>query len=218
MKALVRGTHLLILGVMLLALPSVASAQYYYARPRPHYYGAPGVSPIDRPGMYLGISGMGDFVVNQANSSVGDFIGQGGGFGLMLGVRLNPVFALEFGYQETLHNPVEDVYGNTIDWLGLHGVTADIKLIFPNPSNVRPYIQGGVGFYGLAYAFSDWVASGGGFQLGGGLDIWLNPWWSLGARLLYHGIYLNDITYADGSSESPFLSTVSIEGNLQIHF
>jgi hypothetical protein len=76
-----------------------------------------------------------------------------------------------------------------------------------------------VGFYVLSDAYSSEIASGGGFQLGGGLDFWLNPWWSVGGRLLYHGIqFTSFIEPQINRSNSPFLSTVSLEFNAQIHF
>jgi hypothetical protein len=219
MKRVIRAS-LLLAVTSILAFPAAASAQYYY-RPARAYYGRPAYAPppIDRPGVYLGFAGIGDIVANQANSPTGDFIGSGGGGAVFLGVRLNPTIALEFGVGETLHNGVQDALG-FVNYLYLTSVTGDLKLFFPNPSNVRPYVQGGLGFYGLGYSWGDEAVmvdqtftSGVGFQLGGGLDIWLNPWWSLGGRLLYHGIYFTDV-----GGNKPFLSTVSLEANLQLHF
>jgi hypothetical protein len=219
MKRLLRGSLLLAIAALFLTLPNVASA-HYTGFPHRHagYYAAGpyGAPPIDRPGVYLGLAGMGDFVVNQSNWG-GEFIGQGGGFSGFLGIRLDRNFAIEFGIAETLHNPAQTDIGYS--WLYLTAVTADLKIFFPNQSNVRPFVQGGLGYYGLGYVVEGGSAdqsltSGGGFQLGGGLDIWLNPFWSLGGRLLYHGIYLSG---APGDKQ-PFLSTMSLEANLQIHF
>ncbi|HEY3355478.1 MAG TPA: outer membrane beta-barrel protein [Polyangia bacterium] len=216
MKRLVRGSLLLAIGALLLTLPSVASAHYTGYPHRHGYYVGPGYGapPIDRPGVYLGIGGFGDIVANQANSPV-DFLTSGAGYNLFLGVRLNPNFALEFGWGQGFHNQQNDYFGNTLDYIALNHLTADLKIIFPNPSNVRPYIQAGLGFYMLTDAFNSDIASGGGFQLGGGLDIYLNPWWSIGGRLLYHGIKFGDL---NGTNNAPYLSTVSLEANLQVHF
>jgi hypothetical protein len=226
MKHLVRGSLLFLLVALLVTLPSVASA-HYTGYPHRHGYGVGpgyGAPPIDRPGVYLGLGGFGDIIANQANSPVGDFITSGAGYTLFLGVRLNPNFAFEFGWGQGFHNGQSDVYGNLLNYIAMNQVTADLKILFPNRSNVRPYLQGGIGYYflyqafdtGYAYGTSD-LASGFGFQLGGGLDIWLNPWWSLGGRLLYHGITFGDLNMGQNSG-SPFLSTVSLEANVQVHF
>ena len=212
----------------MLALPGVASA-HYTGYPHRHVYGygygyrvAPGVPVlptfnIDRPGLYFGGSLIGDIVVNQAGKPGGqDFISHGGGGSLFLGVRLNPYLGLEFGYGQTIHNPVSDYWGNLVDYLALNQFTADLKVIFPNPSNVRPFIQGGAGLYVLTQNYSEPVA-GGGVQLGGGVDIWLTPWWSLGGRLMYHGIKFGDVGNGTTSSK-PFLSTAALDVNLQFHF
>jgi len=169
--------------------------------------------------LYLGIGAFGDGVINQANSAV-DFLTSGAGYNLMLGFRLSPNFALEFGLGQGFHNDVSDAWGDTVDYLVLSQVTVDAKLILPLPGGqIQPFLQGGVGFYVLADAYDSEIASGGGFQLGGGLDFWLNPWWSVGGRLLYHGIQFTSFNEPEvGRSSSPFLSTVSLEANAQVHF
>jgi hypothetical protein len=222
MRNLVRGSLVLAVVVALLALPRPAAA-HYTGYPHRHVYG-PGYGPerfnIDRPGVYLGLGGVGAIILNQANSDPADpdFISHGGGGQVFLGVRIAPMFALEFGYAQTGHNAVTDGYGNLVDYLALHALTADAKLIFPNRSNVRPYVQGGVGYYALTQGYGD-PTSGGGFQLGGGVDIWLNPWWSLGGRILYHGIKFTDIggDYRIPGNK-PFLSYASLDLNIQLHF
>ena len=226
MRNLVRVSLALAVVVALLALPSPAAA-HYTGFPHRHVYGygyAPGQPGmpslnIDRPGVYLGGSLLGAVVINSANtdSSAADFIDHGGGFGLFLGVRIVPMFALEFGYTGTAHNTYTDYWGNVVDYLWLNAITLDGKLIFPNRSNVRPYIQAGVGYYALSQG-ENWT-SGGGFQLGGGLDIWLNPWWSLGGRVLYHGVKFTEFKGNPiYSANKPFLSYATLEFNLQVHF
>jgi uncharacterized protein YjeT (DUF2065 family) len=191
---------LAVVGVVLLVAPRPAAAQRLTKQ------------AIDRPSFYLGLAGMGNFVINQANAPVDGFIEQGGGFGLFLGGRLAPMFALEFGYALNFHNPVQT--GAGFDALLLHAWTLDGKLIFPNHSNVRPYFQFGFGVYELANVVDTPYRNGIGFQLGGGLDFWLNRALSIGFRALYHGVYF---TQSIGET-NPFLSTVSVEGNLQFHF
>jgi hypothetical protein len=80
---------------------------------------------------------------------------------------------------------------------------------------VRPFLQAGLGLYELgSYPGNGDYHNGLGFQLGGGLDIFLNHFVSIGGRALYHGIYFTQQIGGD----NPFLSTVSVEGNLQLHF
>ena len=170
---------------------------------------------IDRRGVYLGFAGMGNFVVNQSSAPVNGFIAQGGGGAVFFGVRLASVLALEAGYSLNVHNPVRDYYGATTSALLLHSGTLDLKFIFPNHSSLRPFVEGGLGLYELA-AFPNGTdfRNGLGFQLGGGLDIWLGRHLSLGARALYHGVSFTE----NIGNGKPFLSTVSVEGNLQLHF
>jgi hypothetical protein len=191
------------IGVALLVASGPASAQWLQR------------SDIDRRGVYVGLTGMGNFVVNQANAPVNGFIGQGGGFGLAFGVRIAPMFALELAYSLNVHNPVQYWTGEVIDALLLHAGTLDLKILFPNQSIVRPYVQAGAGVYELAsYADYTQYRNGIGFRLGGGLDIWLNRIFTLGGRALYHGIFFTQHIGAD----RPFLSTVSVEVNFQAHF
>jgi hypothetical protein len=221
MRNMARGSLVLLVAVAMLALPRAAAA-HYTGYPHRHVYGA-GVAGtasynIDRPGVYLGGGLVGNIIINQASSPGGyDFISHGGGGQLFLGVRIAPYVALEFGYAQTVHNPVSTAYGDFVSYLALHALTADVKIIFPNASNVRPYLQGGVGYYILTQDYKD-PASGGGIQLGGGVDIWLNPWWSLGGRVLYHGIKFSAVDTTNNGKASPFLSTASLDLNLQVHF
>ena len=231
MRNLVRGSLVLVAFAVLLAIPRPAAAQYYYA-PGPYYgpprpaYGVPGYAPqlkIDRPGVYLGLGLQGAIILNQANTDSNDpnFISHGGGGRVFLGVRIVPMFALEFSYAQTGHTPVSYGGYDYVDYLTLHALTADAKLIFPNRYNVRPYLIAGLGYYALTQGYAD-ATSGGGFQLGGGLDIWLNPWWSFGGRLLYHGVKFSEIggAYYDTTNvaNKPFLSYMSVEFNVQLHF
>lgn len=207
-----RGTlALAVVCAALSAAPAPAAAEAYY-----HY-------TIDRRGFYIGFAGMGNFVVNQARAPVNGFIDQGGGFSFMLGWRVAPMFALEAAYTLSIHNPVQEENGEVINVLLLHAFTFDGKLIFPNRSVVRPFLQAGFGVYELAtHLDGAHYRNGLGFQLGGGLDIWVSRTVSIGGRALYHGIFFTQYLYYYShyysSNYKPFLSTVSVELNLQIHF
>jgi len=89
----------------------------------------------------------------------------------------------------------------------------------PN-AQFQPFLQGGVGAYVLANSFSSEIASGGGFQLGGGLDFLAEPlvvrW-----RPRAFTMACSFSSFAEpqaGRSNAPFLSTVSLEFNGQLHF
>jgi opacity protein-like surface antigen len=221
MRNLVRGSVVLVVAALALTCPRAAAA-HDTGYPHRHVYGAgvPGMPTlnIDRPGVYLGAALVGNIVVNQTDAPTSDgFISHGGGAQLLLGVRIIPYLGLEFAYTQTVHNPVQDSAWQSVSYLALHALTADLKLIFPNRSNVRPYLQAGLGYYFLTKDYQDAV-SGGGFQLGGGVDIWLNPWWSLGARVLYHGIKFDNVGIPGAATSKPFLSTASLDLNVQVHF
>ncbi len=204
LKSFLRGALMItVLCIGLVASSAPADAQYQYRM------------SIDRSGAYLGFSGMGNFILNQAKAPVNGFIDHGGGVGIFLGWRMFPMFALELGYAASFHNPVRDPDGELANILILHAFTLDGKLIFPNPSFVRPFLQGGLGVYELAtHANRTSYRNGIGIQLGGGLDFWLNRTISIGGRILYHGIAFTQQIY----NHRPFLSTLSVECNIQIHF
>lgn len=221
MRSLVRGALPLAVLALALALPRAAAA-HDTGYPHRHVYGPAGAPPtprlnIDRHDVYLGGALVGNIIVSQVDTpTAGGFISHGGGAQVFLGVRLARMIALEFGYAQTIHNPVEDPSGLTVSYLALHALTADLKLIFPNRSNVRPYLQAGLGYYFMTKEYRDAV-SGGGVQAGVGVDIWLNPWWSLGGRVLYHGVKFADL-FSAGHTTNPYLSTAALDVNLQFHF
>lgn len=204
LKSFLRGSLIIaVLCIGLVASSAPAAAQYRNRK------------PIDRSGAYLGFSGMGNFILNQAKAPVDGFIDHGGGVGIFLGWRIVPMFALELGYAASFHNPVRDPDGDLANILLLHAFTLDGKLIFPNRSYVRPFLQGGLGVYELAtHADNTSYRNGLGFKLGGGLDFWLNRTISIGGRILYHGIAFTQHIH----DHRPFLSTLSVECNIQILF
>jgi hypothetical protein len=167
------------------------------------------------------------------------WIGQGGGFGLFGGLRLGPFVGLELNWTFTAHDEAfEDGY--SLDLIQIQTVTADFKLHIPTRGRVEPYIQAGAGFAFMGVTgdyVADYIfASGPAFNVGGGLDFYLSPFFSIGGRLLYRGMYYTDTEYewdyagtggtychstASGtvcSYDSNFVSALSISVNAQIHF
>ena len=192
------------------------SGQPGYYRPRPRYYQQ---NPMYDVRGYIGFSGVGTGVISQSGGA--EYLGKGGGgFSLWGGVRFGPVLALELNYTGSFHNPAFacDQFGDICasNYLVLDMVSVDAKLHIPTMTNFDPFFQGGLmlAWIGREGFTSD--ATGGGFDLGGGFDIWLNPWWTFGLRGLYRGIKMSDYGTYTGTNE--FLSLFTGEVNIAIHF
>jgi hypothetical protein len=56
---------------------------------------------------------------------------------------------------------------------------------------------------------------GTGFQAGGGLDVWLGSAVTVGARVRYHGIAMGP---PNTTSNDTFISALTVEGSLAVHF
>jgi hypothetical protein len=170
--------------------------------------------------VYVGFSGLGTGVVAQSGGV--EYMESGGGGSIWGGLRLGPLVALELSYTGSLHNPAEACeIGRYYDlcsanYLVLDMLSADVKLHFPTRTNIDPYLQGGLiyGWVGREGFAPD--SKGAGFELGGGFDVWLNPWWTLGVRGLYRGLKLSD--YEASSGTGMFLSVVTGEIGLGVHF
>lgn len=218
-----------VLGLGML-MPAEASAQYGYGygpQPRPQF------GFRHRMHGYVGGQLMGMAMLHQGVEGVqAGYIGPGGGFGLFGGVRLGPFVALELNWTFTAHDETwEDGTGyvyTDIDFLQIQTLTADFKLHIPTRGRIEPFIQAGAGFafFGVT---GDWAEdgyiynSGPTFSLGGGLDLWLGPWFSIGGRVLYRGMYFgNDDPYKTSRGtiyrKENYISGLSIDVNAQIHF
>ncbi|HJZ88973.1 MAG TPA: hypothetical protein VKN99_27570 [Polyangia bacterium] len=194
--------------------------QGYYQPPPPRGYRY-SVNPMYAVRGYIGFSGVGTAVLAQSGGA--EYLNRGGG-GLSLwgGIRFGPVFALELNYTGSFHNPVSGcdvgVYYTicSANYLVIDMLSVDAKIHIPTRTNFDPFLQGGlmlswIGREGFA---SD--ATGGGFDLGGGFDIWLNPWWTFGLRGLYRGMRMSD--YATYTGTDTFISLFTGEVNIAVHF
>lgn len=157
-----------------------------------------------RLGPYIGF-GAGAFGVLGARGPF-EYISPGAFGNVYVGMNFSRRFALELGFIGSGHHVEDDWYG---DYAGeasllMWGVTLDAKFNLIRPSwrsRFVPYLQAGVGAYGLvgdSYDGGDYVesralANGGGFQAGVGIDIYLARWLTLGARVLYRGIILGKL-------------------------
>ncbi|MFH1531330.1 MAG: outer membrane beta-barrel protein [Pseudomonadota bacterium] len=176
-----------------------------------------------RSSVYIGFGGLGDFNVETENELT-RILRSGGGFDLFLGFRANQYFALEFGYVATIHSTSDDISqaasNGAYERGVLHGVTLDAKIfLIPKSRRIEPYVQvGGGGYAFVQEGFSGMDLGGGGFHLGGGVDIRFNRSIALGLRALYKGLYLDNSDPWYLTTESAFFNQLTLGANLQLHF
>jgi len=202
-----------------------ALAQYYGG---PHHYHGPRWGYRHRTHAYFGGQLMGFIVAAQISDYTDGYLGHGGGGGLFGGIRLNPFVSLEGNWMMTFHDETfQTSRGETVvdlDSIYLMTFTLDAKFHIPTRGPIEPYFQAGVGFAYAGVTYPEGVngdsvfAEGPVFNLGGGLDFWLGPWFSLGGRLLYRGIYFAEPN-ANGIAEySNYINGLSVDVNATIHF
>lgn len=205
-----------------------------YAQPYPQPYYPP---PYHRPlryhpasswnlGPYVGVGG-GGFAVLGAKGPF-EYLSSGGFASVYIGMNFARRFALELGFLGSVHN---EEWSYEPQSLMLWGVTLDARYNLVSPSWHRrfvPYLQAGVGAYGLVsdnYSGSQTLAQGGGFQLGGGLDIYLARWMTFGARLLYRGVIMGKVNDTCGDrcistneADKTYINGLTAELNMSIVF
>jgi hypothetical protein len=128
------------------------------------------------------------------------------------GWNFNPIIALELGYNGTILKERGDRLGN-IKSPGLFNVSLDLKVRLLKPSRLRyvvPYLQAGLGISfmtGTVKADSECdkdksikMAHGGTISVGGGLDIYLKKWVTIGLRGLYRPLFLSGTRCGPGAS------------------
>jgi hypothetical protein len=202
-------TVLLAIVVAATTLCSVTPAHADWVwRPRPP-------DPYARRHFYIGGSGVGAAVINQTGPE--GFIGNGGGFSLILGARLSRHFALEFGWEPTFHNTSQDaaiyLFQNPNHTVGINALTLDGKVYFAQ-GFVQPYFMFGGGAYLLGDQLHA-VAEGPGYQLGGGIDFWLNPWFTIGGKVQYRGVEFIDY---NARNDNTYVSMITAAGDFTAHF
>ncbi len=123
--------------------------------------------------------------------------------GAFFGWNFGGIFALELGLSNTFYRPDKEMLGN-VSRVGLVAVTLDTKLrlVKPSPKNwAVPFLQAGLGVYTLAGGVpsdcggckTKTLAHGGGLQVGGGVDFYLNRYVILGARVLYRHLFMSEL-------------------------
>lgn len=228
----------LVPGLLAVSLPQTAEARPYYrgrgAPPPPNQRPNP-LAFKHRFHFYVGLQGSALVVVDQSSGAgaagPGEFLGHGGGGGLFAGLRMGRWFALELNWAMTYHNFYEeyDAYWDYYEWSALHlqTMTLDGKLHIPTWGIVEPFVQAGVGFsfagvsFGDDYSQEDYnYASGVAFNVGGGLDIWLGPFITLGGRILYRGMAFGEpsIDARGRTTYRNYVSGVALDANVAAHF
>lgn len=204
----------------------------YVTPPQPTYNNPPPRS--DRPSRnpyarrfirgYLGLGGMGTFVLKQDGGA--ERFDHGGAFSIFGGLDFGRIVGVEVSYTGSYHNPDTTLvcgpdyygYGNYCDvnYLTLDLLNLSARLRIPLNSRIQPYFQGG-----LAIAWSGRQgftadATGFGFELGGGIDIWWGRFFTFGPRLLYRGVRMSDFGTITGGDT--FLNLLTAEANMAVRF
>jgi hypothetical protein len=165
------GRILLTVAMLVAAVPSAEARarRYYYAYPPPW------IRPKPVRGTF-GISGFGAIVARQDGGV--EYLHHGGGGAMWGGIELGRVVGIEAKYAVSLHNPVRGCGAGPgyvwcdASYLFLQTLSLDLKLHIPTDTRVVPYAVIGpmFGWIGRPRDLSDTI--GGGFEAGGGLDIW----------------------------------------------
>lgn len=175
-----------------------------------------------RSSIYFGIGVLGNYFF-EGDKEVQKVYTGGGGFDLMFGARLAPPIAFEFNYIAAFQSTKDNLNTQSKQAPSEGSVQAlslDAKIfLMPWSERIEPFAQIGVGAYMLSEALQEQL-TGVGLDIGGGVDIRLSRFVALGMRLLYRGFYVDnsETNYNRLPTESAFLNTLSIEGNIQFHF
>jgi opacity protein-like surface antigen len=171
-----------------------------------------------RAGIYLGVGVVGNYFVQTDNKVSKTYTG-GAGLNLHWGFRFSPYAALEFNFMSAFQ-AAETTGTAQIRNGSVSALSVDGKFyLLPRYARFEPFVQLGAGVYMLSEQYEEKL-SGPGFRVGAGVDIQLNPVVSVGGRLLYHGFQVDnsEAHYNGIVTESAFLNTVTLQGNVQFHF
>jgi hypothetical protein len=222
----------LLAAAVVLGTPLVAEAQYGYGYAPPPPPPPPQWGYRHRIHGFVGAEVVGMGIINQRLEYTGH-VGSGGGFGLYGGVRLGPFFSLEGNWTFTVHDESWGCPAGSLDcpggsWTDINALqvqtaTVNAKVHIPTRGMLEPFFQGGVGWAFLGVTGNQWQSgylykNGPTFNLGGGLDLWLGPFFTLGAKLLYEGLYFTSSETGLAKTEANFVSAIRFDLNLGIHF
>ncbi|PID38652.1 MAG: hypothetical protein CSB49_04505, partial [Proteobacteria bacterium] len=108
-----------------------------------------------------------------------------------VGWRLGPRFSLDLGLWTSFHDSGDAANPSSAAQVGF---TVDGRFFLADwNQRLQPYLQAGLGGYVLSHDNLDFGSiSGPGFQLGGGVDLYLTKSISLGGKLLYRGSFMDN--------------------------
>jgi hypothetical protein len=200
--------------------PSRSRVVYVPTRPiyRPVAMGPAGVVAVGPANAYFSLGAQVTSVEGADRGRMTDGFAPGGGFNLAYGFYVLDALSVETAFGMTFHE-LADAPGSS----GVLGhVTTDLRIhVGAEDRALQPYLLAGLGFHFAGRSdTSDPALSGLGFQAGGGVDYFLSPSLSIGAKGTYRGAYLDDSgSTLDGiATESMWLSNLSLTGDLKVHF
>lgn len=170
-------------------------------------------------GVYMGVGITGHFVPKDNDSDLTSFIESGGGINMAFGARFLPVMALEVGIVASLHSTDPTVNTGYRDGT-LYGVSVDgLFYLLPSAGAIEPYVQAGLGAYSFMESrVTARELTGGGFHVGGGVDLHVSRDYTFGVRALYKGIAMDNSTEWYPATENVYLNLWAIEGGIKIFF
>lgn len=124
----------------------------------------------------------------------------GGGIVVFGGMRPHKLFSIDLSWDLFLH-PGKESYDNAT----LQSLRLDLKFYIIPGLIIEPYLQGGGGLYWFGETYS-WDRGGGGFQVGGGLDILWAKGFSTDLQALYRGAYFWGSESRSGNFKSLYIS------------
>jgi hypothetical protein len=160
-------------------------------------------------GPYFGISGGSLNFLNAPGPY--KYINRGGYLSTYFGYSFRNVLSLALAFNGGILKKRNDQIGELKN-PSLLGVTLDFRFRFAEPdrgATLVPYLQTGLGLYFLNGVFKNEcgehenndkiLAQGGGLQLGGGFDYYLNRYITLGVRVLYRPLFMSNLRCGPGA-------------------
>ena len=193
--------------------------EHRHERPKPRTRKAKRAVQVAEPQVYFGIGGMGNYMV-QTDEDLSRIYKGGGGIELMMGGRLSPHLVGEVSFFGAPQKTDPELTGSADVTALLMSIGVDMK-IYPAKVNmpIAPFVQVGAGGYIFSEEFADEL-TGGGFRIGGGVDVGLGPFMKFSFRMLYHGFYMDnsDEEFNIPATDSAYLNIVTGSASVQFLF
>ena len=203
------------------------------ARPRREPVGAHADGALS---IGLGLAGT---AVMPTGTGLSDNLGEGIGFNLHVGWRLNPWAAVDLEWASTFHDTTfedttivaDDPATAADEFQGTRGLDAAmfssasglVRIYVLDPGLFEPYVALGVGLFMLSGGInSETALTGVGFSAGGGAELNLSDSVGVGARVLYRGAFFDNTkqpTPLEGvSNEASYMNMLSFSAHVRLRF